>query len=59
MNQLFIDREIKKCDRKLAENDFDGAITDARSLLEAVPAEVEQELLPAEAGVAKWQTQGT
>jgi len=27
VNQLFIDQQIKKCDRKLAENDFDGAIT--------------------------------
>ena len=44
VNQLFIDQQIKKCDRKLAENDFDGAITNARSLLEAVLSEVEQEL---------------
>jgi Abortive infection C-terminus len=46
VNQLFIDQQIKKCDRKLAENDFDGAITNARSLLEAVLSEVEQELSP-------------
>ena len=44
VNQIFIDEQIKKCDRKLAENDFDGAITNARSLLEAVLSEVEQEL---------------
>jgi len=44
VNQLFIDQQIKKCDRKLAENDFDGAITNARLLLEAVLSEVEQEL---------------
>lgn len=44
VNQLFIEQQIKKCDRKLSENDFDGAITNARSLLEAVLSDVEQEL---------------
>ena len=44
VNQLFIEQQVKKCDRKLAENDFDGAITNARSLLEAVLSDVEQEL---------------
>ncbi len=44
INQLFIEQQSKKCDRKLAENDFDGAITNARSLLEAVLSDVEQEL---------------
>jgi hypothetical protein len=46
VNQLFIDQQVKKCERKLAENDFDGAITNARSLLEAVLTEVEQDLSP-------------
>lgn len=46
VNQLFIDQQIKKCDRKLAENDFDGAITNARSLLEAVLSEIERDLSP-------------
>ena len=46
MNQLFVDQQVKKCDRKLAENDFDGAITNARSLLEVVLSDVEQELSP-------------
>jgi len=46
VNQLFIDQQIGKCDRKLSENDFDGAITNARSLLEAVLSEVEQGLSP-------------
>jgi hypothetical protein len=46
VNQVFIDEQAKKCDRKLAENDFDGAITNARSLLEAVLCDVEQELSP-------------
>lgn len=44
VNRLFIDQQVEKCDRKLAENDFDGAITNARSLLEAVLIEVEQDL---------------
>ncbi len=44
VNQLFIDEQTKKCDRKLSEKDFDGAITNARSLLEAVLSEVEHEL---------------
>ncbi len=46
VNQLFIDQQIRKCDRKLSENDLDGAITNARSLLEAVLSEVEQDLSP-------------
>jgi len=41
---LFIYEQSKKCDRKLAEVDFDGAITNARSLLEAVLTYVEKEL---------------
>ncbi|MGB2987254.1 MAG: abortive infection family protein [Phycisphaerae bacterium] len=46
VNQIFIDQQIKKCDRKLSENDFDGAITNARSMLEAVLSEVDLELSP-------------
>lgn len=48
VNHLFIDEQTKKCDRKLAENDFDGAITNARSLLEAVLTQVERDLSPDE-----------
>lgn len=48
VNQLFIDEQVKKCDRKLAENDFDGAITNARSLLEAVLTEIERDFLAAD-----------
>ena len=44
MNRVFIDEQVKKCDRKLDEGDFDGAITNARSLLEAVLIEVEHGL---------------
>jgi hypothetical protein len=44
VNHLFIQEQVKKCDRKLAENDFDGAITNARSLLEAVLTQVERDI---------------
>lgn len=46
INQLFIEQQLKKCDDKLTEGDFDGAITNARSLLEAVLTDVEQDLSP-------------
>jgi len=44
INQLFIEQQIKKCDDKLTDGDYDGAITNARSLLEAVLTDVEQDL---------------
>jgi hypothetical protein len=44
INQVFINQQIEKCDQKITDNDFDGAITNARSLLEAVLSEVEIEL---------------
>lgn len=40
----FIEEQIQKCDIKILENDFDGAITNARSLLEAVLLEIESKL---------------
>lgn len=40
---IFIDEQIKKCDNKLTEGDFDGAITNARSLVEAVLSAIEKE----------------
>lgn len=46
VNQIFIEQQIKKCDQKLSEKDYDGAITNSRSLLEAVLSEIEQELSP-------------
>jgi hypothetical protein len=46
VNQIFIEQQIKKCDDKLADGDYDGAITNARSLLEAVLTDVEQDLSP-------------
>jgi len=40
----FIEEQVNKCDRKLQEGDYDGAITNARSLLEAVMFELEGRL---------------
>ncbi len=40
----FIEEQIQKCDQKILESDFDGAITNARSLLEAVLLEIESKL---------------
>lgn len=41
VNESFIQKQVQKCDRKLSEGDFTGAITNARSLTEAVLREVE------------------
>lgn len=41
---LFIDEQVTKCDTKIASGDYDGAITNARSLLEAVLTEIERTL---------------
>lgn len=41
---LFIDEQLTKAKVKIQEGDFDGAITNARSLLEAVLIELEREL---------------
>lgn len=43
ITHLFITEQIEKCDAKLTDGDFDGAITNARSLLEAVLTSVERE----------------
>jgi len=40
----FIGEQIAKCDRKLREEDYDGAITNARSVVEAVLADIEARL---------------
>jgi len=42
----FIAEQLEKCDRKLQDGDYDGAITNARSLLEAVLADIEKRLSP-------------
>ena len=44
ISHAFIEDQIKKCDLKVFEGDFAGAITNARSLLEAVLLDIEQEL---------------
>lgn len=46
LTQLTVDENIRKCESKLAEGDLSGAITNARSLLEAVLMGIEQELDP-------------
>jgi hypothetical protein len=40
----FIKEQTEKCDAKIASGDYYGAITNARSLLEAVLVEIEKEL---------------
>ena len=42
----FIDQQVEKCERKLAESDFDGAITNARSFVESVLTDLERKLDP-------------
>jgi hypothetical protein len=39
---LFIDEQITKAEKKIKEGDYDGAITNARSLLEAILTEIEK-----------------
>ena len=41
---IFIDEQIIKCDSKILSGDYDGAITNARSLIEAILTEIEKEL---------------
>ncbi len=44
LTQLTIDENIRKCEAKLSEEDFSGAITNARSLTEAVLIGIEKDL---------------
>lgn len=44
LTQLTIDENIRKCEAKLSEGDFSGAITNARSLVEAVLIGIEKDL---------------
>lgn len=46
INHVFIEEQIRKCDKKIGEGDFGGAITNARSLVEAVLMEIEKQLSP-------------
>jgi|688.fasta_scaffold00481_50 hypothetical protein len=42
----YIVEQLEKCDRKVGEQDFDGAITNARSLVEAVLTDIERRIDP-------------
>lgn len=42
--QLTIDENIRKCEAKLSEGDFSGAITNARTLIEAVLIGIEKDM---------------
>ncbi|MYC26632.1 MAG: abortive infection family protein [Nitrospira sp. SB0662_bin_26] len=42
----FVDEQIEKAERKIAEGDYDGAITNARSLVEAVLVSIERDFDP-------------
>jgi hypothetical protein len=44
LSQEFIREQTDKCDKKVADGDYDGAITNARSLVEAVLYEIEGRL---------------
>lgn len=44
LSQEFLEQQVRKCNLKLADADFDGAITNARSLLEGIFVEVERRL---------------
>lgn len=44
VNHVFIEEQVRKCDKKIDEGDFGGAITNARSLVEAVLLEIEKRL---------------
>lgn len=46
-NHEFITEQIEKCRNKIQNQDFDGAITNSRSLLEAVLIEIEKKLVKA------------
>lgn len=46
LSHEFIAEQIEKCDKKLAAEDYDGAITNARSVVEAVLSDIEARLDP-------------
>ena len=46
LSQEFVVEHLNKCDRKLVEGDFRGAITNARSLCEEVLCDIERHLDP-------------
>lgn len=44
INHSFIQEHIEKCDKKIIDEDFSGAITNARSLVETILLHIESEL---------------
>ncbi len=46
LSHAFIMEQIQKCRTKISQTDYDGAITNARSLVEAVLVAIEKELIP-------------
>ena len=46
VNHVFIVEQVRKCDKMIDDGDFGGAITNARSLVEAVLIEIEKQLSP-------------
>jgi hypothetical protein len=44
VNHIFISEQVEKCTRKLESGDYDGTITNARSLVEAVLIAIETEM---------------
>jgi hypothetical protein len=46
LSHAFIMEQIEKCRTKMSQGDYDGAITNARSLVEAVLAAIEKEFDP-------------
>lgn len=44
LSTAFLKEQIEKCEKKLLEKDFDGAITNARTLVEEVLLEIEKRL---------------
>lgn len=43
---IFIEEQIQKSEAKIQDGDYDGAITNARALLEAVLTEIEKQFIP-------------
>lgn len=44
LSHPFIEEQLEKCDAKIASSDFEGAVTNARTLVEAVLQTIESEL---------------
>lgn len=45
ISNVFINEQIDKCNKKIVDGDYDGAITNARSLLEEVLLSIESKIL--------------